>query len=374
MLHEVLLTASACYAPDEIISNDELVASFNLYVKTFNKQHEQEIAAGKREALRESSDAFIVKASGIKNRHVIDKQGILDINLMQPQIKKRADTELSLQAELCVKAAKIALHRANKSAADVDFVLVACSAYERSYPAISIEVQAALGCSGYAYDMNVACSSATFAIQAAADAIKTGSSKIALVINPEITSAHLNFKDRDSHFIFGDACTAVVLETRATCESNQAFEIISSQLKTQFSNNIRNNFGILNNSYTDTHEASDLLFKQNGRQVFKEISPMAAKFILDHLHKNNLRPEAIKRFWMHQANSNMNHLIMEKILGANASADNAPMILDEYANTASAGSLICFDHHHSDFKSGEYGLLSSFGAGYSIGSIILRKI
>ena len=107
---------------------------------------------------------------------------------------------------------------------------------------------------------------------------------------------------------------------------------------------------------------------------FKEISPMAAKFILDHLQENNLRPEDIRRFWMHQANSNMNNLIMEKILGTEASVDKAPMILDEYANTASAGSLICFDQHHGDFKSAEYGLLSSFGAGYSIGSVILRKV
>ena len=92
MLQKVLLTGSACHAPEDVISNDELVASYNLYVETFNKQHEQQIAAGEIEALRESSDAFIVKASGIKNRHVIDKQGILSINLIPPPPEKPTHT------------------------------------------------------------------------------------------------------------------------------------------------------------------------------------------------------------------------------------------------------------------------------------------
>jgi beta-ketodecanoyl-[acyl-carrier-protein] synthase len=374
MMRTVLLTGSACYAPEDVISNEELVTSFNEYVHGFNTAHTAQIAAGEIEALRESSDAFIVKASGIKRRHVIDKKNILDVAIMRPLVPARRNDELSLQAEMAVKAAQTALQSAGKSAADIDFVLVACSAYERLYPALSIEVQAALGAGGYAYDMNVACSSATFAIQAAVDAIRVGHCKAALVINPEISAGHLNYRDRDSHFIFGDACTAVVLEAAEFAQAEDTFEVISTKLYTQFSNNIRNNFGFLNNACPETRDAPDKLFMQNGRQVFKEVSPMAAKFILAHLEENHIQPDQVRRFWMHQANANMNHLIMERILGKEASFDLAPTILDEYANTGSSGALICFNQYHADLHAGDIGLLSSFGAGYSIGSVILKKV
>ena len=63
-----------------------------------------------------------------------------------------------------------------------------------------------------------------------------------------------------------------------------------------------------------------------------------------------------------------------RVLGREATADEAPTILDEYANTSSAGSVIAFHKHHDDFNSGELGVLCSFGAGYSIGSVILKKL
>lgn len=373
-MKKVWLTGSAVYAPEEVITNEELVQCFNTYVQNFNAAHAEEIATGAIEALRESSDAFIVKASGIKRRHVIDKKNILDPEVMAARIPERRNESLSLQAEMAVTAALAALEDAGKTPAEVDFVLASCSAYQRLYPAISIEVQAALGAKGFAYDMGVACSSATFALQVAADAIQAGHANTVLIINPEISSGHLNYRDRDSHFIFGDACTAVVLEAASDKAPANAFEIISTKLYTQFSNNIRNNFGFLNAACPEKRDMSDKLFMQNGRQVFKEISPLAAKFILNHLAENHIQPEQVRRFWMHQANMNMNQLIMEKILGKESTFDLAPIILDEYANTGSAGSLICFAEHHAGFQSGEIGLISSFGAGYSIGSVIVKKV
>ena len=95
--------------------------------------------------------------------------------------------------------------------------------------------------------MNVACSSATFGIQAAADMIKAGSAETILLVDPEICSGHLDFKDRDCHFIFGDVCTAMILEKNIIKFLN-SFEILSTKCITQFSNNIRNNFGFLNNA------------------------------------------------------------------------------------------------------------------------------
>lgn len=69
----------------------------------------------------------------------------------------------------------------------------------------------------------------------------------------------------------------------------------------------------------------------------------------------------------------MNQLITKRLLGHLASEDEAPIVLDRYANTASAGSLIAFNLHHEDLQSGDLGVICSFGAGYSIGSLALRK-
>jgi beta-ketodecanoyl-[acyl-carrier-protein] synthase len=274
---------------------------------------------------------------------------------------------------MAIIAARQALQQANKSAADIDAVIVACSNMQRAYPAMAIEVQKALGINGYGFDMNVACSSATFGLQTAKDAIVSGSARAVLVLNPEICSAHLAWEDRDCHFIFGDVCTAMVVESKETCTSDDAWEVIGSRLQTQFSNNIRNNFGFLNRCDDTGIGARDKLFRQNGRKVFKEVVPMVAEMIVGHLADENVETDALVRMWLHQANLGMNQLIAKKVLGREATANEAPVILNEYANTSSAGSVIAFHKYHQDMKSGEIGVICSFGAGYSAGSIILRK-
>jgi beta-ketodecanoyl-[acyl-carrier-protein] synthase len=370
---KVVISGTGLYTPNNSISNDELVETFNTYVNAYNTEHASAIKTGEKVALAESSSAFIEKASGIKSRFVIDKEGILDPQRMKPSIPERSNDELSIQAEMAVAAAKEAMAVAGKTAADIDAVIVACSNLIRPYPAVSVEIQDALGISGFAYDMNVACSSATFGIQAADNAIKAGSAKAVLVLCPEICTSHLNFRDRDSHFIFGDACTAVVVEAAATATSAHQFEIVGTKLQTMFSNNIRNNFGFLNRC-DETGEAKvDKLFIQNGRKVFKEVCPAVAKQIIEHLAELELSPEDINRFWLHQANLSMNQLISKRVLGRLATDVESPVILDSYANTSSAGSVIAMHKYHQDLNAGDIGILCSFGAGYSIGSIILKK-
>ena len=222
--------------------------------------------------------------------------------------------------------------------------------------------------------MNVACSSATFAIQAAADMIKSGSAKTILIVDPEICSGHLDFKDRDCHFIFGDVCTAMILEKKETAKSNNSFEILSTKCITQFSNNIRNNFGFLNNAKKSTSLDRDLLFMQEGRKVFKEVVPMVSQLITDHIEEEEIKVEEIKRLWLHQANKSMNDFIGKKVLGRVPEDHEQPNILQDYANTSSAGSIIAFSLFNEDMKNDDIGILCSFGAGYSAGSIILKKV
>ncbi len=370
---KAVISGTGLYTPPATIDNDELVEAFNQFVEIFNSEHADAIASGEVTALQPSSSAFIEKASGIKRRHVINKDGILDPHRMKPSIPDRSNDEYSVQCEMALAACKEALEQAGKTAADVDAVIVACSNLQRAYPAVSIEVQQALGVNGFAYDMNVACSSATFGLQAAVNSVENGAARSVLVVSPEICSGHLNFRDRDSHFIFGDACTAILVEREEDTNAGQGFEILGTRLKTQFSNNIRNNFGFLNRADESGVGKPDKLFIQQGRKVFKEVSPLVAETIQNQLKDLSLAPDNLRRMWLHQANLNMNQLIARKVLGRDASEDEAPVILDEYANTSSAGSIIAFHKHKADLESGDVGVICSFGAGYSIGSVVVRR-
>jgi beta-ketodecanoyl-[acyl-carrier-protein] synthase len=372
-VHNVVISGTGLYTPANSISNEELVQSFNTYVAQFNSDNAAAIESGEVQALTESSAAFIEKASGIKSRFVMDKDGILDPQRMKPRLPERANDEWSILCQMGAAAAEQALQRAGKTAADIDGVIVACSNLQRAYPAISIEIQAALGVQGFGFDMNVACSSATFGIQAASNSVQLGQARAVLVISPEICTGHLNFRDRDSHFIFGDAATAVVVERADLATSPYQFDILGTKLLTQFSNSIRNNFGFLNRAAEEGVGAPDKLFVQEGRKVFREVCPMVAELVGKHLEETGLNVSDVQRFWLHQANLSMNHLIVKKLLGREASVEEAPVILDTYANTSSAGSVIAFHTYQDDLPKGSLGVLSSFGAGYSIGSVILRK-
>jgi len=372
-VHNVVISGTGLFTPANSISNEELVQSFNAYIAQFNNDNAAAIERGDVQALSESSAAFIEKASGIKSRFVMDKEGILDPQRMKPNLPERSNDEWSILCEMGVAAARQALQRAGKTAADIDGVIVACSNLQRAYPAISIEIQQALGVAGYGFDMNVACSSATFGIQAACNSVQLGQARALLVISPEICTAHLNFRDRDSHFIFGDGATAVVVERADLATSPYQFDIVSTRLLTQFSNNIRNNFGFLNRTSDEGQNAPDKLFVQEGRKVFREVCPMVAELVAAHLQDNGINITDVKRFWLHQANLSMNHLIVKKLLGRDATVEEAPVILDTYGNTSSAGSVIAFHTYQDDLPQGALAVLSSFGAGYSIGSVILRK-
>jgi beta-ketodecanoyl-[acyl-carrier-protein] synthase len=371
------ITGHGVWHPENILTNDELVVAFNEFVRRDNEKHAGEIAAGKREPLKPSSSEFIVKASGIKNRYVQDKTGLTDPERMCPNIPDRPEEALSVQAEYSINAAKRALARAGRSGEEIDLVVLGASNLQRLYPAIAIEVQEAIGARGWALDMSLGCSAATGATIVASQAIQAGTAKCALVVVPELTTGHMNWRDRDSHFIFGDASVALVLEhaDRASSRSSAgSWEILSTRMLSKYSPTaIRNNAGYLDRCDPNTQFGDTKLFHQQGRRVFKDVVPLASKFITEHIESHGLAPAQVSRYWLHQANQKLNDLVAERVLGRAATIEESPIILDEYGNTASAGSLIAFSLHNEDLAAGSYGVMCSFGAGYSLGSLMLQR-
>lgn len=370
----VVISGSGLWTPPYSISNEELVNVLNENADRFNQANADAIERGELDPIAKSDAAFIEKASGIRERYVFEKDGILDINRMRPNIPARAEDELSQQAEMAIAAAKAALADADREASDIDAVIVSCAYTQRAYPAIAIEVQEALGIEGFGFDMLVACSAATFALQRAYEMIRSGTASSVLVINPELVTPQLNYADRDSHFIFGDVATAMVVENEAEVNAAQYFRVLDTKAVTKYSNNIRSNFGHLSRAADVDAFATANLFHQEGRKVFKEVCPMAAEHMSSQLSALSIENLSVKRWWLHQANINMNVLIAKKLLGRTATAEEAPIVLDRFGNTASAGSIIAFHLHHRDFNSGDIGVICSFGAGYSIGSLVIECV
>jgi len=356
------ITGAGVWHPENVLTNEELCVAFNEFARRAN-------AAGAQPPIKESTPEFIVKASGIKRRYIVDKVGVLDPERMCPNVADRPDDQLSVQAEFAVNAVSRALAAAGRVGEEVDLVVCGTSMLQRSYPAIAIEVQNAIGARGLGFDLTLGCSSATAAIQVATTAVQAGAATCAVVVSPELMSAHNNWRERDGHFLFGDAAVALVIERARP----GAWEILSVRAMSKFSSNIRNNFGFMNRLDPSTQFGADKLFYQQGRRVYKDVIPMAAKYIASHVEAHGLAPDQIARYWLHQANQNMNELIAERILGRPATASEAPTILDTYGNTASAGAAIAFTEHNADLAAGSHGLLAAFGAGYSIGSVLMQR-
>lgn len=371
MEKKVFISGVGIYLPDDMVTSEELVHSYNEKADHFNLSNFDEITSGKKSALQKSDIDFIVKASGIKKRRLINKEIINGIRCLP----SRSNTEMSIQCEFALQAAQQAIKNGNKTADEVQAIIVAASNMQRPYPAIAIELQSYLGAQrAFGFDMNTACSSASFAISLGASLIKAGEVQNVLVVSPEIYSANLNFLDRKNNFIFGDGCSAVLLEDENCTPSAQNFEIMSTKLESSFSNNIRNNFGFLNRYIQNSSfTGEDQFFNQNGKMVSNDIAHMVSTHIKTHIRESCLEVSNIKRLWLHQANLNLIRKIGELIYQTTINEKVVPSVIQEYGNTGAAGMMMTFHHHHTDFEKGEIGILSSFGAGYAIGSIVIRK-
>ena len=310
-MQNIYITGTGFWIPEDgLTTNDEVVKSYNTFVDNFNAENAEAISSGTIEALSHSSSEFIEKASGIKTRYLYDKHNCLDPNRMKPKTRPELPDNTSILAEMGIESAKKAIANAGIAVSDIDGIILGTSHSARNYPAIAIEIQEALGINGYAYDMLVGCSSTTFAISNAYSDIASGLASTILVINPELTSPGNDFKIRDSHFIFGDACVATIVQGNLE-NPKDVFQIKDRELVTQFSNNIRSDFSYMNRT-DDLNRGDEVMFRQNGRSVFKEVCPMVVEIITNQLTKLKLIPDDVKRFWLHQANGNMINFVAKK--------------------------------------------------------------
>ena len=366
-----IIRSTGYWVPPNVISNEELVESYNRYATRFNSDNAAAITAGELADVPLSSAEFVKNASGIERRHVIEKSGILDIDHLRPHITPRPFDEVSFHAEFALKSVKIALEKAGIDGSDVDGVIVASSAQQRNFPGIACEIQSLIGSQGWSFDLTMACASALYGLNIANAMIASGQAKRILVCSPEIMTCINVHSRRDVHFIFGDASSAILVEA----EDGQAggWDVLGTHTKNKFSNNLRSDFGFLNDAERSVEPDYAPGLDQDGQKVFKDVvsfSPTVARELMDRL---KIAPEDVRRTWLHQANIRMVEMIAKRILGRDRTPENAPGILHEYGNTSSSSVVMNFEMHSDDMAAGETGLMCAFGAGYGVGAAAIRK-
>ena len=123
-MKDIYITSTGFWHPQDIVTNDEIVNSYNAYVTNFNERNSVDIANGSIEELPLSSAEFIEKASGIRTRYLIDKENTLDPNIMRPQVNNENESRISIHAKAGIEAAKKAIADTNIEISDIGYYIV----------------------------------------------------------------------------------------------------------------------------------------------------------------------------------------------------------------------------------------------------------
>lgn len=370
-MRKSIIRSTGHYIPEAVITNEELVASYNAWAERFNSDNAAAIAAGDQAEQPLSSVEFIKNASGIERRHVVEKSGILNIDTMTPKIAPRAFEEVAFQAEFAMKAVTPALEKAGVSGADVDGVIVASSAQQRNFPGLACEIQEMIGSSGFSFDLTMACASALYGLHIANGMIQSGQAKRMLVCSPEIMTCINVHSRRDVHFIFGDASSAILVEADDGQEGG--WDVVGTHCQNKYSIALRSDFGFINEAERTVQPDYAPGLDQDGHKVFKDVVGFAPTVARSMMQDIGLEPADVRRTWLHQANIRMVDMIAKRILGRDRTEENAPGILHEYGNTSSSSVVINFEQNSDDMASGEHGVMCAFGAGYGVGAAAVRK-
>ncbi len=304
------------------------------------------------ERMVDTDDDWIVSRTGIRSRRIAEKQ----------------DTT----ATLATKAARRALEAADLGPAEIDLIIVATASPEHLFPATACLVQDTLGASkAGAFDLLAACSGFIFAVNMAAQAIRTGAIDAAIVIGSETLSRLVNWEDRSTAILFGDGAGAFVLEAR-----DSPGGILAGVMRSDGSGGSLLSVPAGGSRLPTTHETVDRkqhTIQMNGREVFRFATHVMASATREVVKKAGLQMSDIEVVVPHQANL--------RIIEAAARALRLPMErfvvnIDRYGNTSSASIpiAVCEAVHERRIKPGDHVVLVGFGGGLTWGALALQWV
>ncbi|MGH6868182.1 MAG: beta-ketoacyl-ACP synthase III [Methylocella sp.] len=295
----------------------------------------------------ETTDAWIVQRTGIRQRHVA-----------------AADEPTSL---LGLYAAKAALADAGLMASDLDLVIVATSTPDFTFPAVATQIQAGLGMTnGAAFDVQAVCSGFVFALAAADKFLASGSHRRALVIGAETFSRLLDWTDRTTCVLFGDGAAAVVLEARRGEGTAQDRGVLTSHLRSDG----RHREKLYVDGGPSTTQTTGQL-RMAGREVFRHAVGMVADVVTAAFEATGTSAAALDWFVPHQANRRIIDASAEKL---GIAPNKVIVTVDLHANTSAASIPLALAVARDDgrIKQGDLVMIEAMGGGFTWASALIR--
>jgi len=320
------ITGTGSYVPEKVLTNLDI------------------------EKFLDTNDEWIRARTGISERHIA--------------------AEGENTSDLATKAAERAMEMAGVKAEDIDLIVVGTITGDYPWPATACIVQANLGAKNAgAFDVSAACSGFLYALSCAIDRIEAGRCKKALVIGAEVLSRIINWEDRNTCILFGDAAGAVVVEAG---EGDRG--ILSTHLHsdgTQLELLYQPGFGTKNLPSVEALKERNYFLSMQGNEVFKVAVRSMASVANIALEANNMTVEDVDLFIPHQANVRILNATAKKI-GLNA--DQVYINVDRFGNTSGATIPLALDEANraGRIKEGDIILLDAFGGGFTWAATLLR--
>lgn len=299
------------------------------------------------ESIVDTSDEWIVQRTGIKRRHIA------------------ADNEKT--SDFAIAAAKMAISNSGISVEDIDFIILATTTPDNTFPATAVRVQKELGIKrGFAFDVQAVCSGFIYALAIADSFISTGKAKTGLVIGAEALSRLIDWNDRTTCVLFGDGAGAVVLKAEEGKGDISDRGILSTHLHADGSH--------YDSLFVDGGPGSTATtghMRMKGGEVFRHAVIKLSEVVEEVLVANGLKPGEIDWLVPHQANLRIIDGIAKKL---KLPPERVIKTIEDHANTSAASIPLALNEAASKglIKRGQLVLLDAMGAGFTWAAALVR--
>ena len=308
---------------------------------------EQRLTNSDLEEMVETNDEWIRTRTGIRERRILGDDG-------------------KATAFMATEAAQEALDKRGLAPDDVDVIVVATVTPDMLFPATACLVQDELGASNaWGFDLSAACSGFLYALTTGSQFIETGQADTVLVIGADKMSSIVDYTDRTTCILFGDAAGAVVLEADDEAGLVDAIHHVDGEHKDLL---CMEGGGSLNPPTHETVDEGMHFIHQDGRQVFKFAVTRMADVCVEVMEQNGLTNDDVQYLVPHQAN--------QRIIDATAKrmglAEEKVMVnIDRYGNTTAATIPLCLFDWEEELERGDGLILTAFGGGFTWGASYL---
>jgi len=326
-LHRARISSLATYVPPRLLTNADL------------------------EKMVATTDEWILQRTGIRERHIVD-----------PGVAT---------SDLCREAALKAIAKAGLTPRDIDFIVVGTTTPDMIFPSTACIVQAKIGATkAWGFDLMAACSGFTYGLTTAAQMVASGASRHSLVIGADVMSSIIDYTDRATCVLFGDGAGAVVVEAT----DDDGIGIIDFENYVDGSGGAALCLPAGGSLRPASHETIDQRLhyvKQDGQNVFKFAVRNTEEACRRILERNNLDANAIDLFVSHQANSRIIKSAADKL---GLAPEKVVINIERFGNTTGGTIPLALNDAVADgrLKHGDLVLLASVGAGFTVGSVLLR--